>query len=438
MDELVLKSFNGGGDNEHYLSIISPQDIPPKEGFENIHLYFYDKNKENVSGNICGGLLYLDDFNGKSVVCNLTTKEFKFLCPPKKASPCWDNFNGSGLGYDSESGDYKVIRSYTRCNCDPDDENDREGCRGGRHTKTELYSLQSDSWKEIPNPNSHIFPECGVSIMGNCYWTVVSHDGSTFSILSFNFSEESFSCIPSPPVTMKKFMYVVVECDGFLGAIVFERKSKRGVKSFQLWVWKESSWVKSFGVALRGIEKPLGLKDGRFLLLEKKRKRKSRKRKSGDDLSRPLVVYDCISKEWKEPDIYACAQDVKVLSYVQDRVLLVYNWITKKQRMKVLSYVEDKILLPDTKPMNRPQNVEDSSVREGAQKMPSIDIQPLKKMRISEMNLLPRNIDKVVVIGGGLMRSEIVALLVLGNYKVVLKEKKREHLLEGINKIRGA
>ncbi|XP_057768627.1 F-box/LRR-repeat/kelch-repeat protein At2g27520-like isoform X1 [Salvia miltiorrhiza] len=360
MDELFLKSFNGGGDNEHYLSIISPQDIPPKEGFENIHLYFYDKDKENVSGNICGGLLYLDDFNGKSVVCNLATQEFKFLPAPKKPSPCLDDFHGSGLGFDSKSGDYKVIRSYTRCKCDPED---REGCRGGSHTKTELYSLQSDSWKEIPNPDAHTFPDCGVYIMGKCYWAVASEDGSSFSILSFDFSDESFSCIPSPPVSEKKFMYDLVECDGFLGAIVYEYKkpkhSKRGAKSYQLWVWKESWWAKSFGVALRGIESPLGLKDGRLLFLE--RKRKSRNRKSYDELSRPLVVYDCITKEWKEPDIYACAQDVKVLSYVEDKVLLLYNWITKKQRMKVLSYVEDKILLPDTKLINRPQNVEDSS-----------------------------------------------------------------------------
>ncbi|XP_057776628.1 glyoxysomal fatty acid beta-oxidation multifunctional protein MFP-a-like isoform X2 [Salvia miltiorrhiza] len=56
--------------------------------------------------------------------------------------------------------------------------------------------------------------------------------------------------------------------------------------------------------------------------------------------------------------------------------------------------------------------------------------------KISEMNLLPRNIDKVAVIGGGLMSSEIVALLVLRNYQVILKEKNRDQLLEEINKIR--
>lgn len=53
------------------------------------------------------------------------------------------------------------------------------------------------------------------------------------------------------------------------------------------------------------------------------------------------------------------------------------------------------------------------------------------------MNLLPRKIEKVAVIGGGRMSSEIVALLVLMNYQVILKEKNRKHLLEEINKIKG-
>ncbi|KAG6429192.1 hypothetical protein SASPL_107236 [Salvia splendens] len=56
--------------------------------------------------------------------------------------------------------------------------------------------------------------------------------------------------------------------------------------------------------------------------------------------------------------------------------------------------------------------------------------------QIYEMNLLPKIIDKVAVIGGGLMSSEIVALLLLKNYQVILKEQNREHLLEDMNKIR--
>ena len=56
--------------------------------------------------------------------------------------------------------------------------------------------------------------------------------------------------------------------------------------------------------------------------------------------------------------------------------------------------------------------------------------------QISEVKLLPKNIDKVAVIGGGLMSSEIVALLLLKNCQVILKEQNREHLLEEMNKIR--
>ncbi|KAH6757837.1 multifunctional protein 2 [Perilla frutescens var. hirtella] len=54
----------------------------------------------------------------------------------------------------------------------------------------------------------------------------------------------------------------------------------------------------------------------------------------------------------------------------------------------------------------------------------------------SGMNLLPRKIDKVAVIGGGLMSSDIVVMLVLRNYQVILKEKNRKQLLEETNRIK--
>lgn len=56
---------------------------------------------------------------------------------------------------------------------------------------------------------------------------------------------------------------------------------------------------------------------------------------------------------------------------------------------------------------------------------------------ISKMNLLPRKIAQVAVIGGGLMSSEIVAILLLRSYRVILKEKNQEHLVDEINRVKG-
>ncbi|KAL0418854.1 UNVERIFIED_CONTAM: Glyoxysomal fatty acid beta-oxidation multifunctional protein MFP-a [Sesamum radiatum] len=52
---------------------------------------------------------------------------------------------------------------------------------------------------------------------------------------------------------------------------------------------------------------------------------------------------------------------------------------------------------------------------------------------ISKMNLLPRKIVKVAVVGGGLMSSEIATMLVLSNYQVILKETNKKHLIDAIS-----
>ncbi|KAL8028030.1 hypothetical protein ABFS82_14G131900 [Erythranthe guttata] len=53
---------------------------------------------------------------------------------------------------------------------------------------------------------------------------------------------------------------------------------------------------------------------------------------------------------------------------------------------------------------------------------------------ISLMNLQPRKISKVAIIGGGLMSSEIAAMLTLRNYQVILKEKNEKNLSEEISR----
>ncbi|XP_057797424.1 uncharacterized protein LOC131013372 [Salvia miltiorrhiza] len=327
MDEHILKSFNGGGDKKHYLSTMSAQDMSPKEGFETTNLFSYDYRTQHVGGNTCRGLLYFN-FDDQIVLCNLRTKELKFVAPPKKPIPSHTWFNGCGLGYDSKSGDYKLIRNYYRwscCNGGDDEDEDSEYFyqhRCGPHEeKTELYSLKSDSWKEIPTPDAYIdlIHMCGVYVEGSCYWP--ARQGSAFGgrrsredvcdILSFDFTDESFSWIPSP-ISDYRFEYDLVECRGFLGAIAYENtygSPKCGVNSFELSVWKERSWAKSFVVAVYGIEKPLGLIDGRFLFLKRKRVDQ-------------LLVYDYITKEMKKPDIDAHAQNVSVVSYVENRVVL--------------------------------------------------------------------------------------------------------------------
>ncbi|XP_057797322.1 uncharacterized protein LOC131013276 [Salvia miltiorrhiza] len=395
MDEHILKSFNGGGDKKHYLSTMSAQDMSPKEGFETTNLFSYDYRTQHVGGNTCRGLLYFN-FDDQIVLCNLRTKELKFVAPPKKPIPSHTWFNGCGLGYDSKSGDYKLIRNYYRwscCNGGDDEDEDSEYFyqhRCGPHEeKTELYSLKSDSWKEIPTPDAYIdlIHMCGVYVEVSCYWP--ARQGSAFGgrrsredvcdILSFDFTDESFSWIPSP-ISDYRFQYDLVECRGFLGAIAYENtygSPKCGVNSFELWVRKERSWAKSFVVAVYGIEKPLGLKDGRFLFLQRK----------GVD---QLLVYDYITKEMKKPDIDARAQNVEVVSYVENKVVLVYDlMITEEKMMKVLSYVENSAMLPND--AKTPQNAEESvlEISQNPQKSKSLRVEIHKEITEEILSRLP-------------------------------------------------
>jgi len=53
------------------------------------------------------------------------------------------------------------------------------------------------------------------------------------------------------------------------------------------------------------------------------------------------------------------------------------------------------------------------------------------------MGLVPQKVNKVVVVGGGLMGSEITTTLVLSKYPVTLKEVNKKFITAGIERIKG-
>lgn len=53
------------------------------------------------------------------------------------------------------------------------------------------------------------------------------------------------------------------------------------------------------------------------------------------------------------------------------------------------------------------------------------------------MGLIPRKVNTVAVVGGGLMGSSIVAALLLSDYTVILKEVNEKALLAGIERVKG-
>ncbi|KAL6568630.1 hypothetical protein OROHE_004314 [Orobanche hederae] len=314
MDGLVLKHSIDG--IEH-LSFLSPAHMSPKE---TITLPFNGEN-DQTEGNCCRGLFYLNNFDGKSVICNLTTKKLKQLTPPHPIHFHCD----SGLGYDPISDDYKVIRNHKPA------------------STAEVYSLKSDSWKLITGPGADVRmgPQCGLYLDGRCYWIRVTSNpqvGIRDFILSFDFTYETFSRFPLPPAlrpprtpgsppSPTRFQVDLFDCDGSLGVVGYkelEDHKGRVAKHFELWVCKcigRGSWTRSFSVILLDVERPLGLRDGRFLFLEG-----NGKSSCGHG---HLMVYDWVKEELREYDIYA----IPPISLL------------------LLSYAENSVVLPDAKPL---------------------------------------------------------------------------------------
>ncbi|KAL6549690.1 hypothetical protein OROMI_020178 [Orobanche minor] len=298
--EVIVKRYRGDGghDDKCYLTFLSPQDLSPKVLHENLNLPPHIEDYYTVIRK-CGVFLHFDDFEGNIALFNLTTKELKLLPRPKLDTP-QDTvvFNGSGLGYDSKSDDYKVVRDFMEWYVDEAD------VVIGTRRHTELYSLKSGYWKDIPSPAADIGGDTGVYLNGRCYWIGFDRD---CCILSFDFTKESFDGLHElPPEEGLDLATNLVVCRGSLGAIGYEKKS--GIsKSFVLWIWEASSWSKLFDLVLYGVERPLGLKDGRFLFVEGCKR-------SDDELSQ-LLVYDCVTKEQKELNIYDYPGQMEVISY---------------------------------------------------------------------------------------------------------------------------
>uniref|UniRef100_A0A803Q504 3-hydroxyacyl-CoA dehydrogenase n=1 Tax=Cannabis sativa TaxID=3483 RepID=A0A803Q504_CANSA len=55
---------------------------------------------------------------------------------------------------------------------------------------------------------------------------------------------------------------------------------------------------------------------------------------------------------------------------------------------------------------------------------------------VTDLGLVPRNVKKVAIIGGGLMGSGIATALILSNYPVILKEVNEKFLQAGINRVK--
>ncbi|KAK8510444.1 hypothetical protein V6N13_100467 [Hibiscus sabdariffa] len=255
---LLLQRCHGHNGEIHYFSQLS---IEKGQNFmvkQNIHLPICENySAEPEVFGPCNGILCFDaEF--KIGLWNPSTRQFKILpecsieCPPSADST---SLGALGFGYDSLTDDYKVVR-FVRNSF----EYEFDGMSFYSHTITQvdLYSLKSNSWKELPHPGVDAWYAFTFHsyINGFYYWPAVGPSG--YVILSFDMVNERFSTLPLPEFDggLAQNHLELVDFKGSLGAIVYPREGT--LKSIHVWVMS-GSWTKQRSFeSVPGVERPLG------------------------------------------------------------------------------------------------------------------------------------------------------------------------------------
>lgn len=203
-----------------------------------------------------------------------------------------------GFGYDEVVEDYKVLRIVYY---------------GYPLSQVEVYSLGSDSWREVKTSVKFLVFESGSSVFlnGAFHWTALGFEEMNGKklIVGFGLREEVFKYIMPPKFEVgagEKFSWNVVALKGMLGVI---GSVKRGAgKTFEVWVMEEygvvSSWMKyrSFEIGTQ-VGRSLGCGLNGEVLVEK------------DDSE--LVLYDSDTQQIKNiGNDHAVAYWSDVFNYV--------------------------------------------------------------------------------------------------------------------------
>ncbi|XP_074332724.1 F-box/kelch-repeat protein At2g43270-like [Apium graveolens] len=190
----------------------------------------------------CNGLVCLTNAYGVDIyLWNPFTKRLKKLPTPNKIQyPKRIKFSNIGLGFDSISNDYKILR-MVEFSFGPLDR------LGNRILEVEVYSSNADSWKEIPLPETvrsimlHKLSKCIQAKNGVLYIEGIRE------ILSFDLHNEVFGVYPFPNSIKKSHVL------NFEDSVAMICKSFGDVSRLSLWTLDDNcgckaSWNKKFDI----------------------------------------------------------------------------------------------------------------------------------------------------------------------------------------------
>ncbi|KAA3482117.1 F-box protein CPR30-like [Gossypium australe] len=305
---LLLRRYDGNT-FQPYFSQLSNKKGKKNEVKQNIHLPFFKNTPPCVYGACHGLLCLLDPLEDKAAIWNPSTRDFKILPPssvqrPPYFSPFEETYltldgvalKHAAFGFDSKTDDYKIIRFVVLTFVNS------EEVYSHPHFmyQVELYSLRSNSWKEIPSDYTpsettlgNTEPTLGNNYVdGICYWKTKTGEYLDFRrlILSFDMGNEKFSILPIPEFVGSFLEYHVdlLVFNGSLGAIVYP--SERIDTSFDLWVTSEGVWTKQFNIkSISGVVRPLGFGKNGDLFLR--------------DTNDEVLLFDASTQELKKLEI---------------------------------------------------------------------------------------------------------------------------------------
>ncbi|KAK3224165.1 hypothetical protein Dsin_011190 [Dipteronia sinensis] len=192
----------------------------------------------------CDGLLAL--YNSKLGIALLNIATRKHLILPQ----FWSDFDSfskfyDGFGYDSASDAYKLVRII----------NSSESL-----TEVTVYNLRDNTWRKIDDGFPYfleISHGVGTFVGGSLNWIVGGID-SDFEydnfILSFDLQKDTFSLVPKPHITDRRFDI----CIGDLGGSLYLSCNKEYEHAFDIWVMNEYGVEKSWGKLFSfSFERPL-------------------------------------------------------------------------------------------------------------------------------------------------------------------------------------
>ncbi|KAK8264007.1 hypothetical protein V6Z12_D12G079700 [Gossypium hirsutum] len=191
---------------------------------------------------------------------------------------------------------------------------ERSGSGLPHHSRVEVYSLATGSWKEhnVKVPAHVWYSPCFETYFNGAFHWYAIDDNRNEVILSFHMGNEEFQVIPMPSAlslydySMCRSLFV---WNGRIALVIYPRKGIE--KSFQIYVMKEygvrESWTKILTIGpLTKVEMPLAFWKNDEILME-----------GSDGL---VVSYNLKTQELKDLPIYGVPKSFATLVYINSLV----------------------------------------------------------------------------------------------------------------------